>query len=413
MIALKDPAILMKHIAAVADILYLEAYSEEQTRELLGTVFNYYRSIDKMIRKQWEPYTNFFARFSNSIRIIKQCAILLNDNSHIMSEEHTIKTLFDCLKPDPKHHEIHSYCMNIRTEVNKKQSTLIDQITTLKRHIGNSDNIIKSEHNNHKDKEKKNREKGFNSRRHVHDPNSHQAGNNMVQTDESSIYFSVQDLLNAEIDPSIIERLSKTSKTKAGQSAGNAQPPPSTSGKSAILPPTNTFPNLAPTRGGYAPRGGRGRGGHSYNPTARHVQQNSTGSFINSNTNFSHDNDFEDSGNGGLFTDENVNCSCISTCLHQQDTNNKKRKNTEIIEVNYTILHHDDGNSSHHCVNTKKNLTNISEPRSDFISTMSGISPEWTTKHQLVGIHPLLGLVAYNPEYRVSFINPNILINDG
>ena len=149
MIALKDPAILMKHIAAVADILYLEAYSEEQTRELLGTVFNYYRSIDKMIRKQWEPYTNFFARFSNSIRIIKQCAILLNDNSHIMSEEHTIKTLFDCLKPDPKHHEIHSYCMNIRTEVNKKQSTLINQITTLKRHIGNSDNIIKSEHNNH------------------------------------------------------------------------------------------------------------------------------------------------------------------------------------------------------------------------------------------------------------------------
>ena len=148
-IALKDPAILMKHIAAVADILYLEAYSEEQTRELLGTVFNYYRSIDKMIRKQWEPYTNFFARFSNSIRIIKQCAILLNDNSHIMSEEHTIKTLFDCLKPDPKHHEIHSYCMNIRTEVNKKQSTLINQITTLKRHIGNSDNIIKSEHNNH------------------------------------------------------------------------------------------------------------------------------------------------------------------------------------------------------------------------------------------------------------------------
>ena len=44
---------------------------------------------------------------------------------------------------------------------------------------------------------------------------------------------------------------------------------------------------------------------------------------------------------------------------------------------------------------------------------MSGISPEWTTKHQLVGIHPLLGLVAYNPEYRVSLINPNILINDG
>ena len=44
---------------------------------------------------------------------------------------------------------------------------------------------------------------------------------------------------------------------------------------------------------------------------------------------------------------------------------------------------------------------------------MSGISPEWTTKHQLVGIHPLLGLVSYNPEYRVSLINPDILINDG
>ena len=106
--------------------------------------------------------------------------------------------------------------MNIRTEVNKKQSTLIDQIMTLKRHIGDSDNTIKSEHTNHKEKEKKNREKGFNSRRHINDPKPHQAGNNMVQTDESSIYFSVQDLLNAEIDPSIIERLSKTSKTKAG-----------------------------------------------------------------------------------------------------------------------------------------------------------------------------------------------------
>ena len=33
-IALKDPAILMKHIAAVADILYRESYSEEQTRQL-------------------------------------------------------------------------------------------------------------------------------------------------------------------------------------------------------------------------------------------------------------------------------------------------------------------------------------------------------------------------------------------
>ena len=128
--------------------------------------------------------------------------------------------------------------------------------------------------------------------------------------------------------------------------------------------------------------------------------------------NFSNNNDFEDFANYGLFTDENVNCSCISTCLHQQDTN-RKRKNTEINEVKYTILHHDDGNSSHHCVNTNKNLTNISEPKPDFISTMSGISPQWTTKHQLVGIHPLLGLVSYNPEYRVSLINPNILINDG
>jgi hypothetical protein len=44
---------------------------------------------------------------------------------------------------------------------------------------------------------------------------------------------------------------------------------------------------------------------------------------------------------------------------------------------------------------------------------MSGISPDWTTQHELVGIHPLLGLVAYNPSYRVSLINPNILINDG
>ena len=135
------------------------------------------------------------------------------------------------------------------------------------------------------------------------------------------------------------------------------------------------------------------------------------GSFINSNTNFIQDNDFEDFANYGLFTDENVNCSCISTCLHQQDT--KKRKSIEINEVQYTILHHDDGNSSYHCVNSKKNLSHISKPQADFISTMSRISPEWTTKHQLVGIHPLLGLVAYSPEYRVSLINPNILINDG
>ena len=255
-IALKDPAILMKHIAAVADILYLESYSEEQTRQLLGTVINYYRSIDKMMRKQWETYTTFFARFSNSIRIIKQCAILLNDSSHIMSEEHTIETLFDCLKPDPKHHEMHSYCMSIKTEINKKQATLIDQIMALKRHVGDSDNIIKSEHSNHKEKEKKGRDKSFNSRRHDPKPS---AGNNMVQSDEPSAYFSMQDLLNAEIDPAIIERLSKSSKTKAGQTA--AQQPPSTSGKPAVPPSTNTFPNLAPTRGGHAPRGGRGRGG--------------------------------------------------------------------------------------------------------------------------------------------------------
>ena len=70
----------------------------------------------------------------------------------------------------------------------------------------------------------------------------------------------MQDLLDADIDPAIIERLSKSSKTKAGQTAAQTS---TTSGKPVVPPPTNTFPNLAPTRGGYAPRGGRGRGGGS------------------------------------------------------------------------------------------------------------------------------------------------------
>ena len=53
-IALKDPTRLMKYIAAVTDILYLESYSEQQTKELLGTITNYYRSVYKMVRHQWE-----------------------------------------------------------------------------------------------------------------------------------------------------------------------------------------------------------------------------------------------------------------------------------------------------------------------------------------------------------------------
>ena len=74
-------------------------------------------------------------------------------------------------------------------------------------------------------------------------------------------HLHIQDLLNAEIDPNIIERLTKASKTKPGQTAGTAQP--STSGSSANMPPSaaRVIPNQAPTRGGYAPRGGRGRGG--------------------------------------------------------------------------------------------------------------------------------------------------------
>jgi len=44
---------------------------------------------------------------------------------------------------------------------------------------------------------------------------------------------------------------------------------------------------------------------------------------------------------------------------------------------------------------------------------MSGTSPEWTTTHEHVGTHPLLGLVAYSPSYRVSLISPSILVNDG
>ena len=48
--------------------------------------------------------------------------------------------------------------------------------------------MIKSEHANHKEREKKNREKAFNPKRQAHDQKPHQADNNMVQADDSSSY---------------------------------------------------------------------------------------------------------------------------------------------------------------------------------------------------------------------------------
>jgi len=405
-IASSDPASLMKHIAAVADILYLESTSEEQTKELLGTIVNYYRSIDKMIRNKWETYSLFFARFANSLRVIKQCALLLNDSTLVMSEEHAVKTLIDCTKVDPSHHDLHSYTQSLKTKANQKKATVVEQIIEMTKFIGDADDRIKAEHHHHKDSERKSRDKAFVKQRQQKDEKKRQrdgTDTSHIEANDPSIYFSVQDLLAENIDPATIEKLTKSSKASA-----SAKP-----SKAAQYAPTSAATESATSTASktYAPRGvkGTGRGGISYNPASRVVTASgTTGRFINADTHFSED--FEDL-NGGIFADDDeVSCTCISTCYHQS----RKRQASDDAEgMIITKIHHDDGNSSYHLVNSRKNLRYVRRPSRDFISNMSGISPGWTTQHELVGIHPLLGLVAYNPSYRVSLVNPNILINDG
>jgi len=406
-IASSDPASLMKHIAAVADILYLESTSEEQTKELLGTIVNYYRSIDKMTRNKWETYSSFFARFANSLRVIKQCALLLNDSTLTMSEEHAVKTLIECTKVDPNHHDLHSYTQSLKTKANQKKATVVEQIIEMTKFIGDADDKIKAEHHHHKDNERKSREKTFfkkNQSRQEKKRDRDGAETSHIEANDSSVYFSVQDLLNEHIDPATIEKLTKSSRSSASTKPGQATPLAPTS--SAPASATSSAPKT------YVPRGAKstGRGGMSYNPSSRVVTASgTTGRFINADTHFNED--FEDLS-GGIFTDDDeVSCTCISTCYHQ--SSRKRQASDDIDGMIITKFHHDDGNSSYHCINSRKNLRYVRRPNRDFISSMSGISPGWTTQHEFVGIHPLLGLVAYNPSYRVSLINPNILINDG
>jgi hypothetical protein len=412
-IAMGDPATLMKHVAAVSDILYLESTSEEQTKELLGTIINYYRSIDKLKRNKWETYSTFFARYSSCLRIIKQCALLLNDSTHIMSEEHAVKTLIECTDVDPNHLDMHSYIQSLKTKSNQKKATVVEQIIEMKRYIGEADAMILDKHRQHKDHEKKMRDKDHvreQKRKHERKRERDSAEVSHIETDNPSAYFSVQDLLNVDIDPATIEKLTKVNKTSASSKPG--QPAPSKSStSSAPASATSTAPTTSRV---YAPKGNKsaGRGGMSYNPSSRVVTASgTTGRFINADSHFNSNEDFEDLNCGIFADDDEVFCTCIDTCFHQSY---RKRPITDERDgLVITKLHHDDGNSSYHCVNSRKNLREIRKPDDSFISNMSGISPGWTTTHELVGIHPLLGLVAYNPSYRVSLINPNILINDG
>jgi hypothetical protein len=300
---------------------------------------------------------------------------------------------------------------SLKTNLNQKKPTIIEQITEMKRYTGDADAMILERHRQHKDHEKKEREKDHireQKRKNERKRDRDGAEVSHIETDSPSVYFSMQDLLNVDIDPATIEKLTKGRKTSVSSKPG--QPPPSTS--STPSAPASATSTASTTSRVYAPKGtkGTGRGGMSYNPTSRVVTSSGNpGRFINADSHFSED--FEDL-NGGIFADEDeVLCTCIDTCYHQ---NNRKRTITGDRDgIVITKLHHDDGNSSYHCVNSRKNLREIRQPDDNFISNMSGISPEWTTTHEYVGIHPLLGLVAYNPNYRVSLINPNILINDG
>jgi len=414
-----DPAAFMTHVAAVADILYLETISKEDTQSLLVSVVNYYKSLNFLKRKQWEQFSSYFVRFSKGLQIIKQCSLLLDDPSVVMTETHAITTLFANLNSEG-YTNFHAYVNSVNHHAIHKQSTVAAQIQEFMRYTADADEKIKKDHQAHVAREHNQREKAKTPTRPANDrrPNPNKRDHSDINfTDESTdAYFTITDLLNAEIPKEKIDQLTKSAKTN---------PTATASSNSTSNPSSNSSSNPNPTisqpyanRGGRFQRGGRtpgrtpaGRSSARYIPTTPNVLPNPTGAgHFNADTNY-----YDESIYVILDDDDDIPCSCLHTsqCLHTQprkrDHNDNYTSNNRLI----TQLHHDDGNSGPHILNSMKNLDYVREAGSTIVKSMTGLDPSWKSVNQLSGHHPLLGEVVYHPSARVSLINPNILTNDG
>ena len=337
-----------------------------------------------------------------------------------MTESHAITTLFNNIN-SAGYSDFHSYVTNVQQGAIPKQKTVAAQVKEFMRYIAAADEQIKREHQNHLNKERQQHEKSKAQASRSSPLDRRSAGSKRDHTDvnyvneSSDNYFSISDLLAAEIPKEKIDQLQKSAKTNP-----TTTPSSNTSSNPSSNPnPTPYQPYHNPTRGGRTQRGGRaagrtsgsGRGGFKFIPGPPSIIQNPGGSgHFNADTNY-----FEDDDIYVIFDDDDEfpPCSCLYTCHHIQHRKRDHNDNFTSNNKHITQLHHDDGNSGHHIINSMKNLLSIKPAGSSIVKSMSGIDPTWKSSNEFSGYHPLLGEVVFNPRSRVSLINPNILINDG
>ena len=95
------------------------------------------------------------------------------------------------------------------------------------KYVGAADDKIKAEHRHHKEHEKKSREKTFlkqHQQKQEKKRDRDSADTSHISADSPSMYFSMQDLLNVDIDPATTEKLTKSSKSSASAKPGQSVP---------------------------------------------------------------------------------------------------------------------------------------------------------------------------------------------